>query len=175
MTTTTSIDPNDLYEKLNVEKDLVTGFSILFSRFEYALKRRGYVRNNRGYVEVDWTRFAVDNAKKFGLLQHDDVKAAVEYLQERPPKQQVLRDGNSLGWEDRTLQGSSPLEHVIDAIKRVRNNLFHGGKFPMQPIEEPGRNKELLESCITILWACLELDKKLGGLLLEERGRHPII
>ena len=152
------MDPNTLYDKLRIKKDLVTGFSILFSRFEYALKRTPpyALGDNRG-VRADWCAFAKKHEDDFDSSKPDELQEAVEYLRSEPPNKQILRN-KSLGWKAVEKQNISPLKQVVDAVRRVRNNLFHGGKFPVPSEKEPGRNRKLLQSCETILWELVLLN-----------------
>ena len=48
------------------------------------------------------------------------------------------------------------MDQVLDLIRRVRNNLFHGGKFN-DAHSGPGRNELLLRHSLAILHRCLEL------------------
>jgi hypothetical protein len=43
-------------------------------------------------------------------------------------------------------------------VRTVRNNLFHGGKFPRTgSVEEPLRNKKLITECLAVLDCLLKL------------------
>lgn len=157
---------DDLYSLLKVHKDLITDFFILFSRFEYSLKRtETYAKGDQNEVKADWDKFAQVQDPLFMPDNTPELKAAVDYLEWNPPKKQVLKLGK-LGWTDVPKQNNERLKCLLLAIRRVRNNLFHGGKFPIPygPIEEPGRNMHLLQSCSTVLWHCLSLN--------EEVDRH---
>ena len=152
------MDHNDLYQKLSLDKDLTTGFSILFSRFEYALKRtRRYAAGDENAVKADWDKFAQDHDSQFDSERTPELKAAIEYLNGNPPKKQILKDG-LLDWKNVPPQNTPLLKQVLDAVRRVRNNLFHGGKFQNGPMEDPGRDSDLLRSCITVLEECLSLN-----------------
>ena len=152
------MDHNDLYLKLSLDKDLTTGFSILFSRFEYALKRTvGYAAGDENNVTANWSKFARDHAEQFNSKRTPELKAAIEYLNGNPPKKQILKDG-LLDWKNVPTQDTPLLEQVLNAVRRVRNNLFHGGKFRI-PMKDPGRDSELLSSCITVLEECLSLNQ----------------
>jgi hypothetical protein len=152
-------NPNELYEYLKIEKDLVTGFSILFSRFEYALKRSGYCQKCHE-AKPDWYKFAQDHNKLFDSQDNSKLNTGVQYILENPPKVQIVKDGK-LDWENRPVKSDNLLKRLVRSIKVVRNNLFHGGKFHSGLIEDPGRNTKLLESCITILKECLSLNQKI--------------
>ena len=51
------------------------------------------------------------------------------------------------------------LTWLLLMVRTVRNNLFHGGKFPLIPVSEPSRDSTLLHHSITILAACLPLER----------------
>ncbi|HLH07822.1 MAG TPA: hypothetical protein VKW78_11340 [Terriglobales bacterium] len=55
-------------------------------------------------------------------------------------------------------------------IRCVRNNLFHGGKFPSIPISDPSRDRDLLLSSMVILNAALDLDSTVRKAF--EQGIH---
>lgn len=154
------MDYNDLYQELEIEKDLTTGFTILFSRFEYALKRtpRYALGDDKG-VKADWDRFARDYNGDFNSESTPALKAAVQYLKDPPPRKQIIKNG-SLDWKDVLIENTPLLKQVLDSVRRVRNNLFHGGKFPDGPVEDPGRDNQLLESCTTVLEECISLDQE---------------
>src|SRR5271165_5247040 len=58
---------------------------------------------------------------------------------------------------------------LITMVCRARNNLFHGGKFPNGPISDPVRNPRLLRHSLTILEACIPLDRKVRRLWAGRR------
>lgn len=155
------MNASELYGLLVIDKELVAIFFIVFSRFEYALKRTiKYAKKDRyGGAMADWKKFAKNHNSAFKPEQIPELKSAVDYIHTKPPKKQVIREG-VLGWEeDVEHNDTSRLEQTLCAVRRVRNNLFHGGKFPMVgPVEDPGRDTILLESCMTILEECLKLD-----------------
>jgi hypothetical protein len=72
-------------------------------------------------------------------------------MKSKPPKKQILKAGK-LDWESPN-EVKGDIQSVISAVKRVRNNLFHGGKFPSPtgPVADPSREKELIRHSITVL------------------------
>jgi hypothetical protein len=42
-------------------------------------------------------------------------------------------------------------------VRCVRNNLFHGGKFNIEVLEDTARTEKLLSSSLTVLAACLDI------------------
>lgn len=51
---------------------------------------------------------------------------------------------------------------VLLYVRRIRNNLFHGGKFNGHWFE-PKRSEELLRHSLTILRGCLAASKEVRG------------
>ena len=139
--------------------DLVFQFFAFFSRFEYALKRSGFLKNNRK-AEPDWNKYA---NSLYGCFTNVDDKAfrdAIEFLLDAPPQTQVVAHKNTLDWEDTPKgEGEHCEDYVLRLVRVVRNNLFHGGKYPIPvgPLDDAARNEDLLNAGITILDHCLTL------------------
>ena len=51
----------------------------------------------------------------------------------------------------------SEIERLLNYVRRVRNNLFHGGKFTSLSVSDLGRNASLIEDSLVILKECLRL------------------
>jgi hypothetical protein len=68
-------------------------------------------------------------------------------------KKQTIADG-ILAWNDSVPNTDSESDRVLIYVRRVRNNLFHGGKFNGRWFE-PERSELLLGHCLTVLQACL--------------------
>jgi hypothetical protein len=49
------------------------------------------------------------------------------------------------------------IEEILIDVRTVRNNVFHGGKFPSAEIEEPLRNEKLIGDCLSVLHALLAI------------------
>ena len=136
---------------------LVYRFFVCFSRFECALKRSDFLKatgkNNR--AEPDWEKYASSLDGCFDNVDDKNFRAAVKLLRDKPPQTQIVY-GRNLKWKETPVKtGEIDEEYVLRLVRLVRNNLFHGGKYPTGPIEEPARNEDLLEAVITILNHCL--------------------
>jgi len=161
-------------EKIDVNRQLSYGFFIVFSRFEYALKNRKYLIANKQQVnrkaESDWDSFARANEKNFNPDQNKELKEAVEYISNNPPKKQVVDVNESLNWIDSapiTDYNGRKLEWLLLMIRRIRNNLFHGGKYPNFMVAEPSRNHKLIYSAIIILNNAVQLEPALSNEFFE--------
>lgn len=116
-------------------------FFYWFSRFEYALKERGYVKAGRyGEAQVAWGRFASERAGEYSL------STEAKYLVEDPPQSQKYINGHC-GWEETELdREKTELGKVLLVVKTIRNNLFHGGKASQKDWDDPSRNMFLLRN-----------------------------
>lgn len=124
-----------------------------FARCEYCLKATGIIQNKRD-ATPDWKSFATQVNQILENPVSAELKEAITYYKVHPPKKQVVND-NLLIW-DATLPDHKCLaELILLLVCRVRNNLFHGGKFNGHWFE-PQRSNELLQHALVILKACIE-------------------
>jgi hypothetical protein len=155
------------YKKLisewNIDPDTVMEFFVVFSRFEFALKRTGYLKNGKNgrKAEPDWRKFETKHKNEYDPEKVSQLAEAWNYIDMDPPKKQVVIDGKLDFEVDEQLKSKSPFEKVTIAVRTVRNNLFHGGKFPRSGIvNDPARKTALLKKCTLLLEEMLELDPK---------------
>jgi len=135
----------------------VVKFFLIFSRFEYALKQAGFRKGDRR-AEANWDCFS-DRinvylpSRKNG---YDEFRNAIDYLNRCPPRIQIVKERNGtklLDWKCYKPQGNEA-RVLTEYIRRIRNNLFHGGKFPFDPeLDIP-----LINHATTVLKHLLELD-----------------
>lgn len=143
----------------SADRRIAWEFFVLFSRLEYALKRAGYLKHGKVEAQADWRRFARNFQDDFSQINNEPVTGAKYYYETRPPRKQLQQDGE-LHWGEplRRGDGELELEFLCRSIGVVRNNLFHGGKFPQLPVPEPSRDQELLRHAKELLFAVLELN-----------------
>jgi hypothetical protein len=153
-----SKNPEEVVLALVEDKDLIFRFFAVFSRFEYALKRRGFLKKKE-QAEADWDSYAEQLRGQFATVKALVLKTACDYLTSKPPKKQIV-NGNSLEWKATVRGNNESIEsYVLRLVRMVRNNLFHGGKYPypVGPMSDPGRDRRLIESALAVLEACLRL------------------
>jgi len=138
-----------ILDLLNVPRALTLEFMATFARFEFSLKKSGYARGDNSQVSPDWDVFANDMAKLDAAVLAP-VLAATQYLQQHPPKKQVL-DNGLIRWVDRQGTSGSAIGDVLLSVRTVRNNVFHGGKFPDGMITDPLRDEQLIRDCLHVL------------------------
>jgi hypothetical protein len=136
---------------------LIFEFFMVFSRFEFALKRSGYFRGDSNRAEPDWDKFCNTFSDGFDKTISPGFIQACEYYTTYPPRKQVVKD-NQVVWKE-NIQGKEECEFswIIRSIRTVRNNLFHGGKFPYDQV----RNNALLFHGLVILHEVMIYDKNL--------------
>ena len=142
------------FDRLNVDRQLAGEFLAVFARYEFALKAAGFANGGDRKVEAAWDIYAKSIDGAFARLNCPELAAAVEYLIKQPPKKQVLIRGK-VQWRDappdpKTLRA----EQVLLMVRRVRNNLFHGGKF----LPGGDRDQVLVNHALVVLKACLPLN-----------------
>ena len=146
---------NSPLERLNLDAKLACEFLGVFARYEFALKAVGFAAGDP--VQPAWDDYSKFIDPAFAKITDDHVKSAVEYLLTQPPKKQVLRAGK-LAWETTLLDNVARAQQVLTMVRRVRNNLFHGGKFaPTEAGSDPNRDQLLVLHSLAILRACLPL------------------
>ena len=141
------------YKMVGRFPDIAYEFMETFARFEDGLKRSRFLKNKRN-AEADWDAFARSLDKSF----FEGVRKAPEAvtLVGIPPK--IL--DNSLSWVD-----GEPVTDAVTlfrALRRARNNLFHGNKFIGDPAED-GRDKKLLMESLWVLNEAVSRHGKLRG------------
>lgn len=146
---------------LTIDRERLGQFFLLFARFEFALKAAGYAKSGRNGAEVDWGKTATAVTERVLPPETHELANAIAYLEESPPKQQVLTE-NTLRWEPRPAPKKySRARGLLFYVKGARNNLMHGAKFLAKEAEDPDRDRKLLEASESVIAACLD---KIHGL-----------
>lgn len=123
-------------------------FFIVFSRFEFALKRGGFLAGNVGETATaNWDVFGKKLGPKFYEMIKFHPQASVFFT--GPPKKLfVLDDGQA---DFKHLEDVINNKTLFDALKRVRNNLFHGEKLWLGE-----RDKILIAAALFVLDTALD-------------------
>jgi hypothetical protein len=153
------------------DKEIVFEFFSLFSRFEYALKRGGFLRKGKR-AKPDWEAYADTLRESFSKVNDEGFKRACAYLKGQPPEKQVVIQ-HKLDWEATTQEsGESEERYVLRLVRTVRNNLFHGGKYPYTfgPTKNDDRNRRLLKTGRVILELCFSLSADLRRIFFEDES-----
>jgi hypothetical protein len=136
---------------------LASTFLLVFSRFEFALKSKGYATMQGPRLMVKWRKFEDENSSAFDTSQN----ATADYLPliTSPPSRQTL-DGDVFGWNEEPprVPSDADLKWLLEMVYRVRNNLFHGGKWPT----DGNHSADLIKSSMLVIAKCLEFHPPLN-------------
>jgi hypothetical protein len=134
--------------------ELAAEFFRDFSRMEYALKAASFMKPNRANAEADWEAFARAIHQPISENESAELAAAKTFLLQKPPKKQVNNNGQ-IEWSDTVPQHNGETDLLLLYVRRVRNNLFHGGKFNGRWFA-PERSTALIKASSVILAHCRE-------------------
>ncbi|MFB5746791.1 hypothetical protein ACE38U_18135 [Cedecea sp. S5-13] len=148
----------NIFSLSNLNKNLVCEFFAIFSRFEFAMKECGKYKAPKSQdpkkdrVEPNWDELINKLAPKLCLKTSGKLESAVRDLVGSPPKVQTY----DLSFKN--TKPSRPNDNYAEAIsltRRVRNNLFHGGKHSELSEAQKERDERLLRASIVVLTHCL--------------------
>lgn len=125
----------------------------VFSRTEYALKASGF-NNGDGPAKANWQQFAFAIEDSVANPQTAELRDAIDFIFNAPPKMQMIV-GGVIDWTDVEPNTNSSADKLLQYVRRVRNNLFHGGKFNGHWFA-PERSEPLLRHSLVILTAVVE-------------------
>lgn len=137
------LDPDD--------QQLATEFFAAFAGAEYTLKERGYIKRGRDDgAGADWDAYAQAISGLFKKQRDPEFRAAWADLTTSPPRKQVVRNGH-LAWQS-TSRGPKWTDEYWGLLlaRRVRNNLFHGGKFILGGFDGYARDRSLVQAALLI-------------------------
>ena len=136
-------------------KSLVYNFLVAFSVFEYSLKELGLASQSGNYLKIKWKSFVDGISSDFENIENlpNQLQDAINYLFEHSPREQFF-NGRNIEWKATSQDVTETnARWLLRILKTVRNNLFHGGKYPYDPI----RDTDLLQSCLIVLMYWAEL------------------
>ncbi|MBP6242362.1 MAG: hypothetical protein KA389_06085 [Hydromonas sp.] len=145
-------------------------FFIFFARFEYSLKRKSeYLMHKNADAKPNWDKYASDVNGDFISMESKELDDATTYFIETPPCKQITKDGE-LRWSDpqKWNRKEPKLIWLLGVVRTVRNNLFHGGKYPLVLVREPSRDSELIKHALVILQHALSLNPDIENIFNED-------
>ena len=153
--------------KVSIDRDVLLDFFVTFACFELALKNAGFFQqrpqSNPLYppdARPDWDTFAVSLRSVFSSKANAELHEACEYLLSNPPWREVIVNGVLMWRADGPPLGLLIGEAVLLLIRRLRNNLFHGGSFSPVQGYDTLTTESLLRASVLVLVECLQLSPK---------------
>lgn len=134
-------------------QDAAFDFLFGFSRFEYCLKEKQFLKSTDAgkKAEPNWDKFV----KKYrnGYAAGPGARALITAR----PRQQVVA-ANGLAWKELQFEANEfELQKVTLLLRLVRNNLFHGGKHGDKHWDDPESTTRLLKQSQVVLDELVEL------------------
>jgi hypothetical protein len=125
-------------------------FFKLYAKYEYYLKANNYFQSNNSgkRIIIDWDKFVNQKIGDDYLVLLGSNSASADYILENPPSNQVVNEAGVIIWRP-IINTERSAQLLFAHISRVRNNMFHGGKFNGTWFD-PERNI-LLEHSLIIL------------------------
>ncbi len=151
------------FERIPEGQILIFKFFITFARLECALKNSSrFLKGDNTFSAANWDKF-ITTLDNFDPNSTNDLRLATDYILNNPPKKQVIQD-NQLIWIDSLVTQQSVVKQLNIYIRRIRNNLLHGGKFNGNYTPEVSKNYMLLKSAIIIMNYWINLDNEIKEL-----------
>jgi hypothetical protein len=116
-----------------LDQDVLLNCFLTFARCAFALKTGGFAKggSKRGIgreAQANWDAFAQALSASFQSNIGPDMEAACERLIDAPPWELVFINGNVM-WQQQPRPAKGELAaDSLTAIRRLRNNLFHGNE-----------------------------------------------
>lgn len=136
---------------------LAAEFFHVFTRTEYALKASGF-NHGDGPAKANWALFAGVIEAFVENPTSEEIRQAIEFILNDPPKKQFIAKG-LIEWKDVAPTTTSRSDALFQYICRVRNNLFHGGKFNGHWFA-PERSERLMNASLVVLRAAVEQEAR---------------
>jgi hypothetical protein len=137
----------------------IIDFIATFSRLEYALKASGQFLKKTKDAEADWTAFASSIDAKINNSTNCQLKKSIDHILNNPPLKQINENG-LIKWKRVDSSKQNKTKNLIMYICRIRNNLFHGGKFVWGYLEEFDRDFCLIKCALLILKEIVNFNEK---------------
>ena len=118
-------------------------FFVTFSRFDFALKRGGFLAGEIGRkASADWDRFATCLGSPFLEAIKQDPAIAIFF--EEPPRRLLVKSIDVAEFCDEPEIVNTQM--LFGAVRQVRNNLFHGEKGYIGQ-----RDEKLMRAALSVL------------------------
>lgn len=135
-------------------QDAAFDFLFGFSRFEYCLKEKQFLKSTDAgkKAEPNWDKFVKKHRN--GYAPGPGARALIA----AKPRQQVVAANAGLAWKELQFEANEfELQKVTLLLRLVRNNLFHGGKHGDTHWDNPERTVQLLQQGQIVLDELVEL------------------
>ncbi len=139
----------------------------LFARLEFALKQfPRFVSGNEGEVPyAQWSAF--DSHIKNKIAPHtsaEDREVLLGSAGNPPPRKMEIGPSKKIIFVDIPLGGTTDDAKLMEAARRVRNNLVHGGKENKVQERYAGHDQRLVKAAANVMDAAIAADPDIADL-----------
>lgn len=142
-----------------------------FARLEFALKQfPEFVNGEEGDVpDTQWTAYYPLARRAVSENVSIDSKIALLGIHpnDPPPKKMVVTPHGNVDFDDFPLFGPEG-DRLIEAARRVRNNVVHGGKEHALQQRYPGHDQRLVDASIDVLNWAASADQRVAALYFDK-------
>ena len=159
--------PPPPFARVHLDRSLAMRFIDAFMTAEFALKLGGFGHMQGGAACAHWDKFASSIQDAFDDVDDQTFRDAVAYLVQNPPRKQVM-NGRAWEWkESLPSTTSSSSQQCLLMVRRVRNNLIHGGKsYVLGGSDTSERNDKLVRSSLIVLRHVMTLNEEVRDVYL---------
>ncbi len=136
-------------------------FCVAFALFEHALKET-FPAPSKRVARANWEAFE-KSLPDLAENASPKLQGAISYVCNEPPKKQCVQNGRVV-FTKATLTGTGNAA-ICEALRRIRNNLFHGGK---QPYTD--RDRQLVEAGLEIIEGYVQNSRRVQGAFKHGAG-----
>lgn len=141
-----------------------------FARFEFALKTfPEFVNGQPGDLpETQWTAYYpfARRAVAEGISGPSRDVLLGTHQNDPPPKRMVVAADGTVEFEQAPLQG--PIgDRLMDAARRVRNNLVHGGKENALQQRYEGHDQHLVQAALEVIHIAAAADQRVAKIFFS--------
>lgn len=144
---------------MNVERHTAFDFLRVFSRIEFALKQiPEFVKGASGEVpDTQWTAFYphVRHHLERGLSQQSKDILLGTNANDPPPMKMHISAGRTIEFVNAPLGNGPEGDRLMEAARRVRNNLVHGGKEHRRQERYSGHDQALVRAAIEVMYLAM--------------------
>ena len=144
---------------MNVERHTALDLLRAFSRIEFALKQiPEFVNGLPGDTpDTQWTAFYVHIRRHIenGLSQESKDLLLGTGPNDPPPMKMLVNNQRRIEFADAPLGAGPEGDRLMDAARRVRNNLVHGGKEHRRQERYPGHDEKVARAAIDVMFLAI--------------------
>lgn len=153
---------------MNVERHTALDLMRAFSRLEFALKQiPEFVNGAVGETpETQWSAFYVHVRRH---IENNLSRKSKDLLlgtgpNNPPPMRMQVNAQRRIEFVDAPLGNGPEGDRLMDAARRVRNNLVHGGKEHARQQRYPGNDDELARAAIDVMYLAMASHQEVSQL-----------